>query len=369
MKLAFTIFKYHPYGGLQRDCLRLAKYCAAQGHDVHLFTMKWEGDKPDSINIHIVPSQGFSNHARAKNFASSLEPQWGNFDRVIGFNKMPGLDFYFAGDLCFVQTAAEKHGFLYQLSARYKTFHKLEALVFQKQSTTNIFVLSEPVKESYQNVYQTPEEHFYLIPPGITRRELTLTKIIESRKSLREKLQLNSDNFYCVQVGSDFKRKGVDRSIKALAALPSALRGKTKLLIIGLSKEKEFKELAASLNLSQQVCFLGARDNVEEYMLAADVLLHPAYFENTGTVIVEALSLGLPVLVTENCGYAYHVASAQAGAVIKMPFNQTKMNQQLESLLSLNNLHTLSQNALDYSKNADFYSMDEMCLEKIVGQC
>jgi UDP-glucose:(heptosyl)LPS alpha-1,3-glucosyltransferase len=365
MKLAFTIFKYHPYGGLQRDWLRLAKYCAAQGHEVHLFTMKWDGPKPEAINVHLIQPQGFSNHTRSKNFAKEVGRQLSGFDRVIGFNKMPGLDFYFAGDLCFVQTAMEKHGFLYRLSARYKCFNALEAAVFHQQAAARVFVLTDLVKKSYQTVYQTPDERFYLIPPGIKQRGLTQDRLLESKKPLREKLRFKEENFYCLQVGSDFKRKGLDRSIKALAALPSLLKAKTKLLVIGLSKEQKFKKLAESLNVSQQVSFLGACDNVEEYMLAADLLLHPAYFENTGTVIVEALNLGLPALITANCGYAFHVEAAKAGELIQTPFVQDKMNKQLEHLLNRSKLAELSKAALEYANKTDLYSMDKVCLEQI----
>ena len=45
----------------------------------------------------------------------------------------------------------------------------------------------------------------------------------------------------------------------------------------------------------------------------ADLLIHPAYNENTGTVLLEALVAGLPVLVSAVCGYAHYIAEADAG--------------------------------------------------------
>ena len=46
---------------------------------------------------------------------------------------------------------------------------------------------------------------------------------------------------------------------------------------------------------------------------AADYLVHAARTENTGTVLIEAMICGLPVLVTGNCGFAFHVHDADAG--------------------------------------------------------
>jgi UDP-glucose:(heptosyl)LPS alpha-1,3-glucosyltransferase len=39
MRLAFVLYKYFPYGGLQRDALRIARACAARGHAVHFHVL------------------------------------------------------------------------------------------------------------------------------------------------------------------------------------------------------------------------------------------------------------------------------------------------------------------------------------------
>jgi UDP-glucose:(heptosyl)LPS alpha-1,3-glucosyltransferase len=56
-------------------------------------------------------------------------------------------------------------------------------------------------------------------------------------------------------------------------------------------------------------------------MAAADLLVHPARHDTTGTVILEAVVNALPVITTSTCGYAQHVIAAQAGIVIREPFN------------------------------------------------
>jgi UDP-glucose:(heptosyl)LPS alpha-1,3-glucosyltransferase len=74
-------------------------------------------------------------------------------------------------------------------------------------------------------------------------------------------------------------------------------------------------------------------------MLGADVLAHPARSELAGLVIIEAMTAGLPVLVTDVCGYASHVQQADAGVVLKSPYNQNELNSALLSILSAPQAH------------------------------
>ena len=55
MKLAFCLYKYFPFGGLQRDFLRIALACQARGHDIRVYTLDWEGEVPAGFELVRVP--------------------------------------------------------------------------------------------------------------------------------------------------------------------------------------------------------------------------------------------------------------------------------------------------------------------------
>ena len=63
------------------------------------------------------------------------------------------------------------------------------------------------------------------------------------------------------------------------------------------------------------------------------MLILPALDENTGTVILEAIVSGTPVLTTENCGYSNYVVESGMGHVVSLPFKQNALNRSLEMLL------------------------------------
>ena len=39
MQLAFVLYKYFPFGGLQRDFMRIALECQKRGHQIRVYTM------------------------------------------------------------------------------------------------------------------------------------------------------------------------------------------------------------------------------------------------------------------------------------------------------------------------------------------
>lgn len=370
MNLAFIINKYYPFGGLQRDFVKIASECRARGHQVSVFTMAWTGDVPDGFNVRVMQPRGMSNHRRCLLFARQLAAAGlaGRYDLRIGFNKMPGLDLYFAGDPCYVAWAHEERGLLYRLGPRYRIYAALERAVFARGGKTGILLLNPAEKRRFIAFHQTEDARFHLVPPGIPRRQADRLADEEVRRKTRRDLQVPADGHLLLMVGSDFMRKGVDRAIQGVAALPAELRERCRLVILGQGDANPLMALAAKSGVAGCVTFLGARSDVSPYYLAADLLLHPARTEAAGMVLIEALVHGVPVLVTDHCGYAFHVAKARAGKLLPTPFDQQQFGSQLEEMLVAEDLQALSRNGLDYAARTDLYSLPQQAAD-ILERC
>jgi UDP-glucose:(heptosyl)LPS alpha-1,3-glucosyltransferase len=167
-------------------------------------------------------------------------------------------------------------------------------------------------------------------------------------------------------VGSRFRTKGIDRVIQALASLPEPLKQRCKLVVVGHGKTGQFQRQAARLNLSDRVIFAGTRDDVSRFYRGADFLLHAPRSENTGTVLIEAMLCGLPVLVTENCGFAKHVTAANAGTTVPEPFDQERLNASLLELLKSDSREGWMANGPVYCENTDLYSLIERAADVII---
>ncbi len=360
MKLAFCLFKYCPYGGLTRDFLRIAEVCQRRGHSIDVFTMKWD-NASKNLNVIQIPYRGLTNHRRCASFVKNLFNiiKIDDYDAIIGFNRMPGLDIYYAADPCYKYTIEQRHSALYRLSNRYRTYAAFEHAVFSPNSKTYIMHLAEMVKQQYIKYYNTPKQRFHLLSPGISKDFIAPSNAKQIRSKLRQKFHIQKQQKLILLIGSNYFLKGVDRALQALAALPKDLRKNTLLWIIGKGKDYFYKWRAKRLGITANVKFLGLQDNISELLLAADLLIHPARFEAAGMVLLEAVASGTPVLTTDTCGFAFHILRAKAGLVIPSPFEQEKLNNSLIEMLTSKHYQEWKKNALSYANTENLYSRSE----------
>jgi len=369
MTLAFVLYKYFPFGGLQRDFLRIALECQRRGHQIRVYCLEWQGELPEGFELNIAPVRALSSHRRNQKFSAWLSQQLRErpASKVIGFNKMPGLDIYFAADGCLAEKM-QQQSWLRRLSGRYRHFLNYERAVFSEQSATKILLISKLQKPLFTAHYQTPEHRLHLLPPGLGQDRKRPLDAKAIRADFRRRWKLQEGERLLLSIGSGFKTKGVDRSIKALAALPAALKQRTRLLVIGEDNPKAFMQLAKKRRVAERVTFLSGRDDIPHFLLGADLLVHPAYHENTGTVLLEALVFGLPVLVTDICGYAHYIDEAKAGQVLPSPFIQQALVERLEQMLTDDDaLAHYAQNALAFAGQTDLYRLPECAADLILS--
>ncbi|WP_043308480.1 glycosyltransferase family 4 protein [Pseudomonas sp. ML96] len=371
MQLAFVLYKYFPFGGLQRDFMRIALECQARGHAIRVYTPIWEGEVPAGFDVRVAPIKAFFNHHRNERFSAWLAADLARdpVDRVVGFNKMPGLDVYYAADGCYEDKAQTLRAPIYKRWGRYKHFADYERAVFAPESKTEILMISEVQQPLFIKHYRTPDARFHLLPPGIAQDRRAPANAAEIRAEFRHEFKLADDDLLLVQIGSGFKTKGLDRSLKALAALPRELKKRTRLIAIGQDDPKPFLLQVKALGLSDQVQILKGRSDIPRFLLGADLLIHPAYNENTGTVLLEAVVSGLPVLVSEVCGYAHYIAEADAGRVVPAPFAQDDLNRMLAEMLSDDAARVKwGANGLAFADSADLYSMPQHAADVILAE-
>jgi glycosyltransferase involved in cell wall biosynthesis len=104
-----------------------------------------------------------------------------------------------------------------------------------------------------------------------------------------------------VAVGGLWPRKGFDILIKALALAARDVKA-LHVVIAGEGHEMEaLTRLASELGVAEHVSLVGRirRDELPTLYRSAMVACHPARFDNYPTALIEAMSCGVPVLVSE----------------------------------------------------------------------
>jgi UDP-glucose:(heptosyl)LPS alpha-1,3-glucosyltransferase len=371
VQLAFVLFKYFPFGGLQRNFLQIAEACRQRGHTIRVYTLSWQGDAPPDFEIAIAPVKAMANHKRYERLAAWMQDDLARrpVDRLVGFNKLPGLDVYYCADPCFEDKARTQRNPLYRLTPRYRHFAAFERAVFGKSGHATILMLSSAQQALFVKHYGTPASRFHQLPPGISPDRRAPPDAAAIRAAFRSEFGLGDDDLLLVQIGSGFKTKGLDRSLRALAGLPAALRRRVRLIAIGQDEPRPFERQIRALGLERHVSILKGRDDIPRFLLGADLLIHPAYNENTGNVLLEAVVAGLPVLTTAACGYAHYIEDADAGRVVPLPFEQSLLDRTLADMLAdAAARRQWGRNGLDFADRADLYSRPQRAADIILGK-
>ena len=370
--LQFESVPSNPHNQAERDRDAVARPSAGEserfatnaraistGKSEQAFPALSKDTEPCGLEICLTPARALSRHRLYERFAERVRQDLSArpVDLVVGMNKMPGLDVYYAGDSCYQEKARAQRGFLYRLLPRYRSFLRSERAVFEPMGHTEILTISTAQAPIFQHYYGTPPARFHLLPPGIERDRTAPPNRRAVRARMRANLGIDTVDRLLLFVGSGFVKKGLDRLLTGMRALPRELLDRTHLIVLGDDNSTRFARIARRLSLGDRVRFLGGRDDVPEILLAGDGLALPAFDETAGMVILEAMIAGLPALVTENCGYAGYLRDAGAGLITPAPFRQQTFNEQLAELLTSPQRECWSNNGMAVAQDENIFAM------------
>ena len=149
-----------------------------------------------------------------------------------------------------------------------------------------------------------PKEKLRLIPQGVDTDRFCPT---DDRPAIRNRLGLPATGPLLVFVGSLIERKGIDVLLAAWDTTHARAPDAT-LVLVGVNtfddepSAAEFLEArlaALSEGARQRVVQPGVRDDVDQFLRAADLFVFPSRREGFGTVMIEAMACGIPCIVAE----------------------------------------------------------------------
>ena len=360
MKFAIFLQNYFPYGGLQRDAVRLAEAAVDAGDEPTIVVSTWDGPKPSIFAIQELKCGGFSNHTKASRFAAACKDiiKSNAYDTSISFSRVAGVPFYFCGDGCFRESFLAHKSRLAKLLPRYRFFLNNEANIFAPHSGTYTFFLSQQEVASYRNHYPIAEQSYSILPPWLAPPLTIAQSRGEIRRAIFDQLGLTADSRLLLFVGSNYTLKRLDVLIHALQKMPPDIH----LAVCGRDDLLPPRKLANDLGIANRVHLMGAQDNIPEWMTAADLLVHPSQRETAGMVLIESLSYGLPVTCTSSCGYAPYVQEA-GGTLLTPGCSPDEINTTIDTMLT--NLAKLRQKALDWASDPGHFQTAELILQSM----
>jgi glycosyltransferase involved in cell wall biosynthesis len=133
--------------------------------------------------------------------------------------------------------------------------------------------------------------------------------------------------------------KGPDYFIEAAAAVRESIETASFMLVgSAIFGEQSFvddlEEMAVRLGLEDKMIFTGFREDVSDIMSAMDLLVHASILPDPlPTVLVEAMSLGIPVVAAAGGGVEEIVEDGVTGTVVP-PRDREAMARAMIDILS-----------------------------------
>ena len=185
-----------------------------------------------------------------------------------------------------IYTAHGFHFFKGNAPLKNLVFHTLEAYV--AKWTDTLITINQEDYEAARAFSRLDPRNVQLFP-GIG---VDLVKYSQGSTNLREELQLSATTPILLMIGEMNKGKRHRDLIQALKFLPNChvvLAGSGKL-------QDQLKASVQRNNLQDRVHFLGFRNDIPALINAADILVLPSEREGLPRCIMEAMSIGTPVV-------------------------------------------------------------------------
>ena len=259
---------------------------------------------------------------RDASFARAAAAAWRRerFDLVQSHERIPGCDLYRAGDGVhrrWLEIRRSRGSWRDKLAIALNPYHayvcRAERRMFEHPRLRAVICNSRMVRDEIRRAFRIAPEKLHVVYSGVDLAHFDLSQRARLREDARAELGLRARDTMLLFVGSGFSRKGLDG---ALAALALAGRPGLRLVVAGKDREAaRYERRARAAGLAEHVRFVGGREDVRPLYAAADCFILPSRYDPFPNTALEALAMGLPVIVSSHCGAAEIVEPGANGWV------------------------------------------------------
>ncbi|MGF1635196.1 MAG: glycosyltransferase family 4 protein [Phycisphaerae bacterium] len=316
-------------GGAERFTIDLAERLLDQGHRVSLLAAGFGDGTPDaagSAERVTLAHHGPTRLTRYLRFLDALDAHLDDtlYDVVHAMLPVDRCDVYHphAGFAVVQQATAHraKAGRLARglswvgnrFSGRRRMFAKVERTLLQQENPPFVLSLSETMKQELLARLDVPQNCFVTLYNGVDLRRFDPGRHPE--EDVRRKHGLGHDDTVALFVAQDFARKGLAQVIHAMGRLRHP---RLRLLVVGGDDHRPFRDLAKARRVHKFVTFAGPQADTHAYYHASDLLVMPSRHDPFPLAVLEALAMGLPVVLSRQVGVSEIIDDGRHGYVVE----------------------------------------------------
>ena len=158
-----------------------------------------------------------------------------------------------------------------------------------------MIAISEMVRNHFQEYLHFSAADLRLVRLAPDPERLDECDRPRRRLEWRQQWGIAPDTTVALFVGLNYRLKGLEPLLHAVKRLPNR---PFCLLVAGHPRTGEYERLARRLGVEHRVRFIGYCKDMRNGYFAADLLVHPTFYDPCSHVVLEAMTCGLPVITS-----------------------------------------------------------------------
>jgi UDP-glucose:(heptosyl)LPS alpha-1,3-glucosyltransferase len=328
-------------GGAERYVVELCTRMAGEGHEVHVYAEQWD-EEANGIHVHRVKTIPFPKSLRLLSFAikATRDMKRGNYDVTLGVGNtleadvlQPHGGVHWAWFWRSLNACGHPLPWMTKFLGRVVSPKQwaggwIENAPYRMKSLPRFIAISEMVKQDMMRWYGIPEKQITVIYNGVDIERFhpgnrRFREEVRARHGLRNELVL-------LFVSNNFRMKGLGFLLHALGGMKHENHPPVRLLVLGRDRKEPYLRIARKLGIRDEVVFAGTTDEPEKYYGAADLLVHPTFYDACSLTVLEALASGLPVMTSLFNGASGIIDHGKDGWLLEDPRNVDELKRGIQ---------------------------------------
>jgi UDP-glucose:(heptosyl)LPS alpha-1,3-glucosyltransferase len=331
MRIAIVVHDYHRQGGHSRYAAELAERFSVND-EVHVLANTFPASVP-LAPAPAIPNRRLYFHRIRAHRRTALGTVLSFFlPATLALYRLGPFDVIHAqGFVCLQRCLVTAHICIaawheqrlrsgHRVSWRERVFNmivmRIERWLYTRQTSRPLIAISRRVRDDLTRFYSCAQP-IHVIPHAVDTVEFDVSRRRLWRDEIRSRLALEEERFCSLWVGD--LRKGVKTAVQAVIQNPGQV-----LLAVSRTDPAEFRKWTEQVGAASRVLFLPATDEIAKFYAAADALLFPTTYDAFGMVILEAMAMGTPVIVSRSAGAAELIEPARDGLCLDDALDTTR---------------------------------------------
>ena len=315
-------------GGAETSTLQFMHQLRERGTELHVFTRSRPSAAP-GLHVHTINGAAMSRTRQSMTFCRRVERRIRaeTFDVVHAISPCRHADVYqprggtvaesIERNVALLETrfARRLKRYANRLNFKQRYMLSLERELMRPAGTPVVVAISDYVERQLRDHYDLPALRIRKIRNAVDPDDAGKSERVSHREAIRAEFGIAPDDCLVIQVAHNFRLKGVSSWMQALAHLVRQGAENVRSLVIGKGDSPAWHRLVKRLGIEGFLTLTGPTQRIREFYHAADVLVHPTYYDPCSRVVLEAISSGLPCITTRWDG-ASEVLQDSASAFI-----------------------------------------------------